>query len=215
MYASRVKEPLDIDTLISVLYHLPRTPLSQTIRLAILVLYYGALRQSELLPRSTGTWNSKIQPMQKDCYFENNRCYIYIKTAKNLQKYNQSRTIDMGTADYFLLCPVRTMWCVQQTTPTLNPQDPLFMIPGSRKPLPASLVLKQLHQTMKSLGLGNIIHITSLHSLRKSAASNVFSAGCSERSIKNYGAWSSSAYTSYISTNNKSVNQSLIDSIDK
>lgn len=214
-YVSRAKEPINADILTAIIYSMPRTPLGNTIRLANLVLYYGALRQSELLPRTSGTWSPHIQPMRKDCHFENNRCVIYIKTAKNLQKYNQSGTVDMGTADDNLLCPVRTMWCVIQATPTRNPNDPLLMIPGSRKPLPSSLVLKQLHETMRVLGLGSIVHVTSLHSLRKTAATSAYSAGCSETSIKNYGAWSSATYTSYINTSNKAVNQHLINSIAK
>lgn len=132
-----------------------------------------------------------------------------------MQKYGQSRKLDLGLALDPILCPVDTLRRAFIATPTLSASDPLIMIPSSRKALPSSLVTKQLHATMRRLGLSNIVPVTSLHSLRKAAATHTFTAGCSEHSIKNYGGWSSSAYTTYIETNNQLVNQTLINSLQK
>lgn len=214
-YIPRIKHALDSDVLISIIYNLPRDNLGQAVRLSMLIIYYGALRQSELLPRTSAAWNPNIQPTRGDCSIVNDRCSIIIKTAKNLQKYGQSRTLDLGLSHDPILCPVQTLRHVLHITPTNSDSDPLIMIPISRKPLPASLVLKQLHNTMRRLGFSHIVPITSLHSLRKAAATHAFTAGCTEQSIKNYGGWSSSAYTTYIQTNNQAVNQTLIDSLHK
>lgn len=214
-HVPRVKHALDSDVLISILYNIPRDDLGLTIRLALLIIYYGALRQSELLPRSSGAWDPITQPTRGDCVLLPDRCIITIKTAKNLQKYGQSRKLDLGLAFDPILCPVQTLRHVFNSTPTISSTDPLIMIPGSRKALPSSLVTKQMHATMKRLGLTNIVPVTSLHSLRKAAATLAYTAGCSEHSIKNYGGWSSSAYTTYIETSNQRVNQTLIKTLHK
>lgn len=214
-HVPRVKHALDSDVLISILYTLPRDDLGLTIRLSLLIIYYGALRQSELLPRSSGLWDPDIQPTRGDCTLLADRCVITIKTAKNMQKYGQSRKLNLGLAADPILCPVYTLREVFNKTPTRSDRDPLIMIPGSRKALPSSLATKQLHATMRRLGLSNIVPVTSLHSLRKVAATHAYTAGCSEHSIKNYGGWSSSAYATYIETSNQRVNQTLINSLQK
>lgn len=214
-YIPRIKLALDSDVFISIIYNLPRDHLGDAIRLAMLIIYYGALRQSELLPRSSGTWNPSVQPTRGDCALHHDRCIIVIKTGKNLQKYGQSRTLDLGLVHDHILCPVQTMRNVFQRTPTINQRDPLIMIPASRKALPASLVLKQLHLTMTRLGFSQLVPVTSLHSFRKAAATHAYTAGCSEQSIKNYGGWSSSAYKTYIQTSNQAVNKTLINYLNK
>lgn len=80
----RVKHALDSDVLISILYNIPRDDLGLTIRLSLLIIYYGALRQSELLPRSISAWDRHIQPTRGDCLLLPDRCVI---TIKNCQKH--------------------------------------------------------------------------------------------------------------------------------
>lgn len=214
-HTPRIKNALDPDVLISIIYNIPRDELGMVVRLAMLIIYYGALRQSELLPRTSASWSGLTQPTRGDCSIQHDRCIITIKTGKNLQKYDQSRTLDLGLSADPILCPVHTLREVVRLTPTLSSADPLLMIPGTRKALPASLVLKYLHAALTRLGFANLVPVTSLHSLRKAAATHAFSAGCTEQSIKNYGGWSSSAYTTYIETSNQAVNKSLIQSLNK
>lgn len=51
-YIPRVKEPIPSAVLAHILHRLGDTPMSSIIRSIFLTLYYGALRQSELLPNS-------------------------------------------------------------------------------------------------------------------------------------------------------------------
>lgn len=213
-YTPRIKDPIDPYILFGIISNLSRDNLGTIIRAAILILYYGALRQSELLPRTVRSWNPLTQPTRADCNLTSRSCSILIKSGKNMQKVGQERRLDLIPATNPLICPVATLNQVYYITPTQEISQPLLMFPDSRKPLPASLVIKEMHSIMRQIGLADTIPRTSLHSLRKAAATNAYDEGCTETSIKNYGGWSSDAYTTYIRTSNQKVNMSLIHSLD-
>lgn len=214
-YIPRIKEPLEPMSFYHILSSLGTDPNGIMIRAALLTLYYGCLRQSELMPRTVTRWDPLVQPTRGDMYMSDSKCFIHVKKAKNMQKYGQYKTVVMQSAQDYNICPVTAISHMVSLTPTLSSSDPLFMFYDTRDPVPSSFVLTRLHETMKLTGLQQYIPITSLHSIRKSAATDAFMAGCSENSIKNYGAWSSSAYKAYIKTSNHQVNQSLIRTLDQ
>lgn len=159
-------------------------------------------------------WSPDIQPTRSDCHIDRNQCSIYIKHAKNLRRYDQSRTAVMVAAIDPFLCPVRALGSVLRDSPRQAPRDPIFVF-SDGQPVPSSFVLKQMHIIMRRCGYHDIIPQTSLHSIRKAAATNAHDQGCSQLSIQNYGAWQSDAYRSYIRTKNSAVNLSLIDSLNQ
>lgn len=164
--------------------------------------------------RTMRLWSPHMQPTRSDCQLLYNQCSIHIKHGKNLQRYDQSRTVVMAAATDPILCPVRALHAVLRDSPCQAPKDPIFVFTDGR-PVPSSFVLKQLHIIMRRCGFHDIISQTSLHSIRKAAAMNAHDEGCSELSIQNYGAWQSDAYRSYIRTQNIAVNCSLIQSLNK
>lgn len=213
-YVPRLKNPIPPDHFYSIISSLHDDEIHNIVRAALLTLYYGVLRQSEILPRSVGMWDPVTQPTRQDLSLNIDSCSILIKKAKNLQKAGQSRVVVMQAASNPIICPVLALRTLIHQTPTISPNDPLFMFPLDRRPVPASFVLKQLHEAMERAGLDDLIPTTSLHSIRKSAATDAFMAGCSENSIKNYGGWSSQAYRVYIQTSNQHVNRTLIRSLN-
>lgn len=104
----RIKLPLDKDVLLSVLYNLPRTDLGHTVPLAIRIIYNGAL----LLPRASTSWDPHTQPTRPDCKLINDHFYVVIKTRKNVQRYDQSRIINLAAVHdpipiiHFILCVI-------------------------------------------------------------------------------------------------------------
>lgn len=211
---SRVKEPLPPDVFRDVLINMPDHYIGNIARAALLVLYYGALRQSEIMPRSVNSWDPRVQTTRVDCMIETERCVLFIKHAKNLQKFNQNKTVIMAVASHAKLCPVSSLRLVLSEVPTQALSDPLFMFRDSRKAVPSSIVLNMLHDVMRRRGHQHLIQKTSLHSIRKAAATNAHLSGCSELSIQNYGGWNSDAHKAYIRTSNQRVNKSLIDALD-
>lgn len=210
----RVKLPLEPADFYLILCHISNTPTGNVIRAVLLTLYYGVLRQSELMPRTVNAWDPHTQPTRGDVSLTSDKCVIFIKKAKNMQRYDQNRIVSMQAATNSFICPVNAMSLMFNDTPTLSLSEPVFMFPDSRRPIPATFVLKELHSIMLSVGLSDCIDRTSLHSIRKSAATDAFMAGCSEHSIRTYGGWSSAAYQTYIRTSNLNVNRSLINHLD-
>lgn len=209
----RVKLPLEPADFYLVLANIPKTPVGNLSRAIFLTLYYGVLRQSELLPRSVNAWDPNTQPTRGDVSLSSHKCTIFIKKAKNMQRYDQNRTVSMQPTPNNLTCPVSAMYSMFNDTPTFSLSEPVFMFPESRTPVPATFALKQLHGIMAAVGLDDAIDHTSLHSIRKSAATDAYMAGCSEHSIRSYGGWSSSAYRTYIQTSNSDVNRCLIQQL--
>lgn len=211
-YEPRTKDPLPPSVFRDILGFLPHDVNGIITRAALLVLYYGALRQSELLPISVSKWDAKKHPMRQDLTFSQDSCALYINHGKNMQKSGQHRIIQLASVHDERFCPVRALTAMVAQVPATHDQ-PLFVFPRTNKPVPSSYVNRQYHAALDHLQIPNAKRRFSLHSLRKAAATNAFTGGCSELSIKRYGAWSSSAYTTYIQTSNEYVNQSLISAI--
>lgn len=212
-HVSRAKRPLAPHILSQILYALSFDPLSNILRSVFLCICYGAMRQSELLPCSVNKWSAENQPTRSDVTLAQHQCIIFVKKAKNMQKAGQSRNIILASVQDRALCPVSAFERVFLDTPTRRPNDPLYMFPDKRTPIPVSYVKNQLERLLVHTGNGDSIPYISLHSLRKATATNAYNQGCDELSIKRYGAWSSDAYATYITTSNANVNQRLINSL--
>lgn len=212
-YVPRVKQPIAPDVFRLVLGYLGQDYVSNILRASMLCLYYGALRQSELLPPTIKQWDPAKHPLRRDVEIRGNRCYLFIKFGKNLQKVGQYRHIVLAPASDHQICPVLAVGRVLDQAPSKNETDPVLMFQDTLAPIPASFVARHFHAILHQIGYGSLSKKLSLHSLRKAAATNAFDGGCPELSIKNYGGWSSDAYVSYITTQNTQVNQALISSI--
>lgn len=213
-HTPNVKQPIDAMVLSAALMDVSNSRLGTVVKAAMLLLYYGALRQSELLPRTLKAWSIDIQPARRDIAINEQFVTLFIKTGKNLSKVGQFREVVMFRAEEEIFCPVRVTREAMELGLNCTSLDPILVFPGTKDPITAPFVTRCLHNALRNIGVPDLIPTTSLHSLRKTAATNAFSQGCSELSIKNYGAWSSSAYKQYISTSNKTVNQSLIKSLN-
>lgn len=212
-YIPRVKSPLEPCHLYAILSNVKVDPLGNVVRAALLTIYFGALRQSELLPRTVKTWNPMTQPTLGDLVVTADTCTITIKTGKNMQRVGQHRQVVLERVENPVVCPVRAIQIVLCYNEGSCPSDPIFTFPRTAVPITAPKVTKIMHQVMKDIGLAHLVAKVSLHSIRKSAATDAYMAGCSETSIRHYGGWTSSAYRSYISTSNRSVNRVLRNTI--
>lgn len=142
-YVPRAKEAIPPAVLAHILHRLGNTPMLCIIRSIFLTMYYGALRQSELLPNSINSWSSLKQPTRGDLQLQPASCSLFIKFGKNMQKTGQNRHVCLLPAEDQALCPVHAMTVVVSITPTRSQLDPLYMFPSSRKPIPISYVRKE------------------------------------------------------------------------
>lgn len=212
-YIPRVKSPLEPTQFYLIISNIRLDPLGHVVKAAMLTIYFGALRQSELLPRTVKTWNPMTQPTLEDIVVTSDSCTIIIKSGKNMQRVGQYREIVLQRSTNPVVCPVRAIQFALYYNGGGAPRDPILTFPGTSVPLTSSKVTKTMHQVMNDVGLAHIVPKVSLHSIRKSAATDAYLAGCSETSIRQYGGWTSSAYRSYIATSNRRVNRVLLDTI--
>lgn len=120
------------------------------IRVALITLYYGCLRQSELMPCTVSTWDPLV---------------IHIKKV-NMQKYGHGNIV-MEVANDVNGNPVRAIAQMIAVTPTLSYDDPLFMIHDYRQPVPSSFILAQLHRTMSLVRLEALCDSTGQRTITK------------------------------------------------
>lgn len=98
-YIPRVKDPLDPVSFYSTLSHIAPDSVGTMVRAALLTLYYGCLRQSELMPRTVATWDPLFQPTRGDLTIYHDRCVIHIKKSKNMQKSGQNKNVILEAAN--------------------------------------------------------------------------------------------------------------------
>ena len=77
-------------------YHAP------TQHTAVLALYLGALRQSEIIPMSANIRH----PTRADFAIQENSAYLVIKWDKNMQKAGQKKVVTLPSIPDSPLCPV-------------------------------------------------------------------------------------------------------------
>ena len=192
-----IKEPVPITVLKSIMVILPRDNQGWSIRAAMLALIYGGFRQSEILPASKAKFNPEINLTRGDVIVQKDQIQFTIKTGKNLYKPEQKRVHVFHSSTNKDTCIVHAVHMVIMITPTLSDDQPMFTNPDG-SPINVPQLRKVWKESLITLG-----HETSkytLHSVRKTLATSSYLCGISETEIKEFGAWSSSAYKRYINT---------------
>ena len=96
-------------------------------------------------------------------------------------------------------CPVKAITRMLTLKPATATQDsPLFTVPNSDVPITIPYLSGALHIMLQALNISPQPY--SLHSLRRSGATEAYKAGVSYAQIKTHGTWSSDSFWSYIST---------------
>ena len=206
------KIALPMDALRSVIFNISRDRIGVAIRTAILLIYYGALRQSEVAPPTVPQFDPTRHPTRADVVISTREITMTVKWAKNMQKTGETRSVTMTRVPNPLLCPVQSLSTHFAHTPTASSSDPILVYPDTLHPIPLTVIRQVWEQTIHSLGLPKAKF--SLHSIRKSAATQAHLGGCGELTVQRLGGWKSAAYKQYIDSNNDTrANRALIKSI--
>ena len=197
--------------LIRAFKYLARTPNTSQIRLVISILYFTALRQSEVIIHSAKQFDPTRHLTAADIYLHKGQLALFIKHAKNMSGNSQRRTVTLAPTGDPLTCPVTLF---KDMTASGYPRDP--RLPAFRRadhtPLLVSHVTVALRAAIASQGLDSRLY--TLHSLRRTATTHAYQAKHTELDIQHSAAWSSTAYLAYIQTDSQSrVNQTLISSL--
>lgn len=211
-YQPRIKRAFPVNDLHRMVVLLPDTPRGNLTRVAVLLMYYAALRQSEVLAPSMSNFDSRKHLTRADITFHHQEVLVHIKHAKNMQSVYETKTVCLGPAPNPLLCVVTALKKMIEATPTLATQDPCIMFPVTRKPVPIDYVRRTWKTHLEINGMDTTA--LSLHSIRKSAASAAYQQGCPELDIQRYGGWRSGAYRTYITTAQSNVNHAIVEALN-
>ena len=209
-YQQRIKPPILIQLFKDVLTSVPDTHTGNAVKAALLLLYYGVLRQSEVAPPSITKFDPHRHMTRADVTLQRGCLQVNIKWGKNLQKVGQQKSMSLLPADNPQLCPVNAVRHILTVQPTRHEQEPMFMF-TDRVPIPITVIKRVWEAALRSMHIP--ANKYSLHSIRKTAASQASHEGCGDSLIQKYGGWRSSAYLKYIQPQHERVNKALIDSI--
>ena len=217
-HVPNIKEPVPITILKSIMIMLPRDNLGWTIRAALLALIYGGFRQSEILPQSKSKFDPEVNLTRGDVIIQKNQIQFTIKTGKNLyrpvqkREYGQKRVHVFHQSSNKDTCIVHAVHLMLMITPTINDTQPMFMDPKDGTPIHVPYLRKIWKNALSSLNQDPSKY--TLHSVRKTLATTSYLSGIPETEIKEYGAWSSSAYKKYINTKaDININRAMLDAL--
>lgn len=212
-YIPRIKLAFPVNLLKRMVQLLPPTHQGNIVRTAVLVMYYAALRQSEVLPYSGASYDPRRHLSRRDITIIGGSVRVHVKHAKNLQTVYQQKTVILHAALDPSLCVVNALATHFQQVPTLHPEDPCLMFHHNRRPVPVEFVRRHWASHLASHDIDTAP--LSLHSLRKAAATAAHDQGCAEIDIQRYGGWRSNAHRSYITASQKHVNAAITRALDR
>lgn len=203
-HTPRVKEAFPVELLQQMVVSLPTTIDGLLIKVSVLFMYYAALRQSEVLSYSSGSYDPYKNLSRRDVLLADDAITVHIKHAKNLQSIYETKSVRLQSSSNPALCVVTAVRQMYNTIPTLHPDDPCIMFPTSRRPVTIEFVRRRWMEHLKLHDVDT--SSLSLHSIRKAAATAAHDNGCPELDIQRYGGWRSNAHRSYIATTQQHVN---------
>ncbi len=195
-------------------------PSGLVIKTALLVGFFGFLRQSNLVPPSAATFDRLRHTCRGDVFFAPPGMLILLKWTKTHQSGDNAVLIPLPMILDSPLCPVTATRLMMTTLPAGRDQS-LFLLPaagqghvitptaGALPPLTLPALREAFTVLLTAIGLNPDVY--SLHSLRRGGASASYQAGVDAVHIQKHGTWRSDAFWNYIATDfaNAPVPQAL------
>ncbi len=169
------------------------------IKVAVLMGYFGFLRQSNIAPRSAATFDHKRHTCRGDIIISPPGLIVVLKWTKTLQRGDQTHLVPLPEIPNSPACPVLAYQHMANIFPTRSSNDPLLTLSGKS---PRIITCGQLRKAFNAIitNLGYNPHAYSLHSLRAGGATAAYKAGVDYTQIKRHGTWTSDSFWGYIAS---------------
>ena len=128
-HTPRKRPVIKPDQLYRAFKHLARRPASNTMRLIISILYFTALRQSEVILHAANQFDPKRHLTTADITIRDGSLNLYIKHAKNMAGHSARRTVVMAPTQDPLTCPVVLYTDMRASHPNTRLTAPAFTYP--------------------------------------------------------------------------------------
>ena len=176
---------------------------------ACLVMFYGMLRRSNVMPSSSSTFEHSKHLRRQDIRFTANNLIIIIRWSKTIQFRQRILTLPLPRILSHPLCPLQATFKAFQRTCSAPPTGPAFIISESPpyQPLTVNNFNQILRQSLMRIGL-DPTQFTS-HSFRRGGASWAYQNDVPVDTIKTIGDWRSNAYQRYVIDSSNSINKAM------
>ena len=166
-------------------------------RLAILLMYVGFLRQSSLVPPSVAKFDPTRHLTMQDVYPVEGGLHVNIKWTKTKQSSADATHIILPPTSDPLVCPVRAFKSYIAVAPAHHtPTAPLLRHPDGNT-LTVPYVRRQWDQLLRRAAIQG--PRVSLHSLRKGGANFTYNdCQANLNDVMTHGTWRSQAVRAYI-----------------
>lgn len=201
-YTSKAKLALDVKHFKAIVDMQPHSYMGTCLRAIFLFLYYGAFRQSEVVPVNQGSFNHEKSMTRGDIKIVDNVLHIWLRWAKNMQKHDQVRLMTIQPSPDMRYCPVTAYRRLLTISPTIRSDQPVFVF-QDQKPIPVTAVRSEFNRALTALHLNK--DSFSLHSIRKCSATTAYTHGCAPIDVKRHGGWRSDAHLVYIQPKSEKI----------
>ena len=189
------KQPVTPAILRAALKHAHTLPRAKAMRLAILLMYMGFLRQSSIAPYTVAGFDSTRHLTPADITVTSQGLSVKVKWTKTMQRSSDAKTLLLPETRDALLCPVRAY---HQYLAAAAPKEagPLLVHPDGR-PLTTRYISGQWTALLLKAGVAPLPF--SLHSLRRGAAGYTYNDQKADlNDVMTQGTWRSLAVREYI-----------------
>ena len=162
------KAPVTADILKTVVASLPEHQHTLQVKMAVILMFQGFLRQSSVAPTTVANCDPTRHLVNADLSLSPKGLHIRLKWTKTIQKSVDAKALLLPpTADHNL-CPVKTHKQILASTASLQPQAPYLAFKDGN-PITTRAISKMWVEALAQAGLSPSLY--SLHSLRKGGAS--------------------------------------------
>lgn len=166
-----------------------------TVAFAFILLFFTMFRQSNTAQRTVKQFDATRQLLRSDILTNEESLIVTLKWSKTRQ-VSMASSVAAPALPGADICPVGAYKQMLEHAPTVSPSQALLCFPDCR-PMPISYLNKVWDTCLLRLGAKRRDY--TLHSLRRGAATEVFSdSPASLDQIKRHGDWASSAVFSYL-----------------
>ena len=168
-----------------------------TLKLAILVAFFGLLRLSNLVPPTVAKFDPTRHSTRADLKLEEPGLQFAQRWAKNRQTQlpqQEVPCIPIPQLEDDLLDPVQAMIDLYNLTATASPNDPMLLVPtaaGGYYVLDQRCFREEFRRALIACDLDP--HLYTPHSLRRGGATLLHQTGATMDDIKHQGLWRSEA----------------------
>lgn len=188
------RPPVRLRDLRLIISHLDHMEYALHLRVAVLILFTTAFRQSNLAPATSRAFDVTRHLLRTDVRLASAHVQVREKWSKTRQQITRDRWLAVPRVTGSPLCLHAAITALYYESPTTRHNQPLLIFKEGT-PMPLSFITRAFKEALTRAGLS---HRLTLHSLRRGGARFLQMSGVKTPDIASHGGWRSGAIFRYI-----------------